>query len=1023
MGSCASKKKKKEGNTESNQVNVKEPELNPEVRNTNSKDLAHFPNFYYFERTEAILYKISKDSLIKDKIKANFPIPRDSAMAYLSTQAILLVGGVTNNTLSNLVLSLSIVDKKLNKHCCLSVPSTFGQLHEYNNWIYYVGSFFYNDGKLEQSPLMRFCMKTDKWENLKIQGDEQGFSRILNMGTCVLGNKLLLVGGQMVNGEGKLRSSKNVYSVNFNDEFKMKCEGKLPCKIIRSNIAAGNRHAIISGGVYLKTNKPNRLSFLISWNGIDYTIERILDVGIDLTERYPATYDNDTTLFISFPNIAVKSMKHQGWFAYRIIGKDQREMLKIENLCPDIQEDSSSEHSFKEPGKSSKDRPKENDQKNILNIFVKKNNSEKTLEEEKMKNFPEAKPNLSFSGASKGSSESLDSISSKSSKNPAIIKFNQKIPDGPKVGVPKHKNNKNTSDEDSSEKKKIEISENLPKIQAPVLPSNIHNKKDSFEILQRLQSESGKIADSISSNSSPSGSSSSSSSSSDSSSSGNKSSQNKEKILKFSENVQSPIVKVMNGTGAGVSNLESDLPPKIINKGPNDLNINVKGNKSSSSSSSDSRSISSSSENGNLDLFSRDPNQAPIIKKEEEFVIPKNTQYADSPNIVNLSHKVNLPTSNSSKATPQFNLKGRNPLGFLQDPQIPTHKNKESKTSSSSSSNSNSSSPTSKKKKSSKNHRANVPVLEIEETVHKKNQQYADEPEEFQVINNIDLNLQDIENYKEISDTQNQGVRVLTSENQKNVELKKSSPESQGVRVLAPKNNSKSNMPDIPKLNLRPKTSEPKNQTYSQRPKTSENFNNQTRTISLRLISPYITSRNFKSESTLLITASDHLSLAQTHRESAGLNADFGEFYEKSLSSRPILDIFSSPQSKKVRFCQTSPKIKIKCKIFFNPENLQKLLDIMSNELKKERILCPHITTRGSFYQLIQSFIQSSPLTFSNLTRIIQGMPLIFNKSDFKPSQIRFIIDRSQIDPEHLTRYQFTVAIYKAYKVALLKQN
>lgn len=855
MGSCTSKKKNREEVKDNHLSKDEEPGFNTVVSCNISKELADFPTFYYFERSEGNLYLISKSSILKYPIKTAFPFPQDSAISYLSTKCILLVGGFTNNAISDLVLSISIDDKKVYQHSSLILPCKFGQLHEFNNWVYYVGSFQNGLKGLEPAPLMRFNLKADKWENLKVHGDEQNFGKFFNMGSCVLGNKLLLVGGQRANSKGEVKNSKKVYSIAVNEGFKMKCEGKLPVKILRTNIAAGGKNAIVSGGVCSKSLKPSRSSFVIINEGDSYTIKKILDVGIDLTERYPATYNSDIALFISFPCIAVKIKRKQAWLGYRIVGKDKREVLNFTNIKENVPEDPSSEDSLAIEECIAKEKPAERDQNELLGMFVKKPNSEKVPEEEKdlkilenpekVNSVQGTNRDISYSSSSRGSSCSLESISSKSLGNPLKVNMKQaslveKNTDKPLGKPPIPTKNTKNSDEDS-ESKKTPLFQ--PKILAPSLPTNA-SPGNNLGYLQQppLPLKGGASSDSSSNNSSS-------------------------EISKSS---------------------------------------------SSNSSSSDSDSLKS-------------------VSVTLDFVI------------------------STSK---------------------------------------------------------NSPELEVEEIVKARSSQLAEKSEDHQVLGVIELNLQ----------SDDQGVEISKFDDPLN---RKSIQKQQGVKVLIPENNTKDNKPEIPKLNLRPQTSYTSLPFSLKRPKTSETLRNPYKTISLRLIKPYITPKNFKAEVNFISTVTDRINLAKTERSPTSLNPDFGEIYEVTISSRPELSLFpSSSPTKKVRFSPQSPKVKIKNLVFFNLQNLQKLLDIISKELKKPRIQCPLITTRASFQQLIQSLLQSSPISLSNLTHIFQGIPLIFKKSDFKPSEIRFILNRSQIEPQLTpSRFHFSVAIYKAYKVALLKRD
>ena len=127
-------------------------------------------------------------------------------------------------------------------------------------------------------------------------------------GSCLIGDKIFFVGGQRKAHSGKLKSSKYVYSLDLtNESFILKMENiKAPVKVIYPRIAAGNNQAILLGGKHPKTEQLNKYIFQLHFEETGMKFIKLDDLAIDITENYPPIIKNDSAIFISFPNVAVR---------------------------------------------------------------------------------------------------------------------------------------------------------------------------------------------------------------------------------------------------------------------------------------------------------------------------------------------------------------------------------------------------------------------------------------------------------------------------------------------------------------------------------------------------------------------------------------------------------------------------------------------------------------------------------------------------------------------------------------------
>ena len=316
-----------------------------EQNNKENTDLTHFPEFYYFAQQSGQLFLISKDSTVEIIVKFNLCFPQDAALGYLSDRTIISVGGTLKNIVVPLVVSINPSSQRAIELPSLLMPCKQGQVHEIGDWVYYIGGIADINGSIHHAPLMRYNLKQKMWQDLYKVGEQFKFNRIINMGTCAIGNKLVIIGGQRKGKTGRLKNSKKIYSIGVENGFKLELEAKLPIKLLKPLAATGSKHGIITGGLNSKDLTYNRLSFCLISKNSNFYVFPIESLAFDLNEPYPAIYAKEFAMFISFPNIAIRNKHISNWIGYQITGKTTRIEINMPNIKPTIPESESSEES------------------------------------------------------------------------------------------------------------------------------------------------------------------------------------------------------------------------------------------------------------------------------------------------------------------------------------------------------------------------------------------------------------------------------------------------------------------------------------------------------------------------------------------------------------------------------------------------------------------------------------------------------------------------------------------------------
>ncbi|OMJ95471.1 hypothetical protein SteCoe_1062 [Stentor coeruleus] len=331
----------------------KEDKPEPKIENAESKaktsssldELADFPDFHYFNRNTGQLFQITKSLTSEILLKSDFHLAQESAIAYYEQNNIISIGGTFKSKIVSTVSIINISLKKAYLIASLPKPCKQGQAHEYKGWIYYVGGMCESENGLIQSPLMRYNIQQDIWQDLGRYGEYYKFNRIINMGTCIMGDKLLLIGGQRITSKNNLSGNKKIYSISLEKGFKIQIEGKMPNKLLKPSIAAGSKHGVIAGGISLTSGALNKRSYCIINKNDSFKIMEIDSLDFDLVELYPAFYFGKFVMFISFPYVAVRIKKITHWLGYKITGKTTRLFLQLPKINAENHESESSDES------------------------------------------------------------------------------------------------------------------------------------------------------------------------------------------------------------------------------------------------------------------------------------------------------------------------------------------------------------------------------------------------------------------------------------------------------------------------------------------------------------------------------------------------------------------------------------------------------------------------------------------------------------------------------------------------------
>ena len=1051
---------------------------------SNTEDLSNFPEFFYLDRQKASLYYITKSQTTEFLLKSHFNLPLDSALTILPNGLVISVGGLIKQSLVKLVYTVDLQTKVVSELPELPIACKLGQLHALGDYIYYIGGVKNGKSDMEQAPMMRFNYRLSLWEDLWRYGEQFQFDRIVNMGTCAFGNKILLIGGQRITSTGNLRNNKKIYSIAVEEDFKVKLESKIPFKVLRPSIANGRKNAVVAGGTNPKTGTPSRGSFLIITQGDGLKIVKFADLSFDLKENYPAIYEQDTAIFISRPFIAVRVKKINNWIGFEISGKESRKVLNFGH--EKRPEDPSSDESVAIENASKQNIRGERQVSNevvvryssVYSESPRKNvgsalNTERKIEDLNENNEKVLNDFPNISEIKKYASESNSEYSDDTEK----FRENQEVPKF--VPVQMQDSNVNLSNLE------LRLKTNESCMDDPKLPD-----KQVKLVFKELSSKSSKSSGSSSSQSkSPRGSknlkskkSSKSSKSKKSSSSSSSSKSSNSSISSFDpQNMKyepHPDVDYFNQLSP-----KDELKVASKRSSESDIEIIVGGNNIPIPSlellSAEKASFPSQNIPINPIPFfqppapvgakSLKPNQAPLEHPEfaESKKLLKSSSSSQSESSKSKSSKKvskNSSLSSISSNMQKPSIKYSEPALINPKPDVPilkfpVKKNKHNESLSSKSKSKNPKTITISSSDSDSGSGSSItsdnndidiftsPIKKIE--VQKPDLMTIEEQVFAKPVSHTDI-------IEESPETEvNIEILTLSSPIQES-EFNQLKPESPNLKFemkpvefdlifdlpqAKPVSDPKSNL--IPSL---------KNPKPLEKSKSSQGFVSidvskaKPSTPLLKTVQfqeplpPRLPSFSFpkkpkplgvisvknlvpiKSPNLFKSPSEENIKFNTFKSSSPVKSQDFGQVYSKTISSRSNLVRNIQVPSGSGR---KNEKGKFKSQYFFSEDNMQKLVDIIATEFEVNRVYCGLIRTANEFQDFVYKMVDGKVIEYKNLFNLFSGITLIFGKKEFSDKQVGGILRRSEIGniKEKIDGHCFALAVYKGYKTALLKKR
>lgn len=291
------------------------------------------PEFLYFNRKKGVIIKSEGLNLRKYKPNSRFFYSHDSAIGLLKGQRIMIVGGSNENRLRSKVTMIYLRDFRIEETSQLPEPCINGWVHEIENWVYYIGGQKMENEDLAQAPIYKYHQNSKLWEEFK--GDVQYniiYKTLSNYGSCVLGKKILIVGGQDLNN-GYIQSNRKVYSIDT-ELLTMKFETSIELEVNCPLMASGSTHAILVGGTHPFTGEINKQTLYMSRKKDCILFESLDKLNSEIVERYPPVYRQNYIFFVSYPNIVVRFRKKTVWNEFSLARlRPKGEKKKKKNLA------------------------------------------------------------------------------------------------------------------------------------------------------------------------------------------------------------------------------------------------------------------------------------------------------------------------------------------------------------------------------------------------------------------------------------------------------------------------------------------------------------------------------------------------------------------------------------------------------------------------------------------------------------------------------------------------------------------
>ena len=306
--------------------------------NKNNKDssenlaFSQIPEVFYFNRVSGKLMRLSGRKVSKTPFRYRFKFSPESAIGYITIKKLLIVGGFLDSRLLQTAVHIDLVDNTVLEYEDLPMGCKEGQLHEIDEWVYYIGALQQLEDSLVPAPIMRLSRKHKIWEIIQLPENIEyslSFTSLINIGSCAMDNRIIVFGGQRISKLGNLKSNKTIFALSVKSGFTLKEVGKMPIKVLRPVIAAGEMHGIIAGGIHPKTNEYNKACYYLSIKDGSFLVRSIEALAFPFTENYPTVYSRDYALFITFPKIAIRFKDKLGWSIMEIRNQQASEKKSI----------------------------------------------------------------------------------------------------------------------------------------------------------------------------------------------------------------------------------------------------------------------------------------------------------------------------------------------------------------------------------------------------------------------------------------------------------------------------------------------------------------------------------------------------------------------------------------------------------------------------------------------------------------------------------------------------------------------
>jgi hypothetical protein len=388
------------------------------------------PDFIYLSRSKGKLLLIKSNKVQKLSLPSSLFYSKDSAISLLSKQRLILIGGTFNSSLISTCSIFSLSTKEVKIMPEVPFQCKGGQIHEIGEWIYYLGGQTSENNELVQASIARLSQKQNIWQEIKEPQRTSStfkFSSLMNFGSCVMDKKIFIFGGKRFNKLGNLKASDLILSLTVDQGFLLKTEAKMPFKVCSPLVASGDKHGIVVGGTDPKDGSFNKACFYVVLKDNVLKPRLIEPLNMEFKESYPPLYTQDYSVFVSYPNVAVRFKDKNFWKTFHIKPKKNikprrpRIDLRVSVEPVQVVVNEKNEEIFEE-----RDKKDENFEVN-KDYFEKnkgkrsKSNSSKSSRSSKSSKPASSKLSKTSSKVSKSSSKSskISSKSAKSSLNPS----------------------------------------------------------------------------------------------------------------------------------------------------------------------------------------------------------------------------------------------------------------------------------------------------------------------------------------------------------------------------------------------------------------------------------------------------------------------------------------------------------------------------------------------------------------------------------------------------------------------------